>query len=141
MEGALFRLSGQRAKHYPDVMRTFERYAAGRAAKALAVQVYTATGEWPVTERYGLTAQVRAAATSIGSNLCEGAARRGPREFRRFLDQALGSHAELEFQLALARDLGYLTEGAAGELDKRLQECGRLLWQVYRRAREQAERS
>jgi len=122
-------------------MKAFERYAVGRAAKALAVHVYFLTRDWPPTERYGLTAQVRSAVTSIGSNVCEGAARRGPREFRRFLDQALGSHAELEFHMALAKDLGYLAEGAAAELDAKLQECGRLLWQVYRRAREQAERS
>jgi four helix bundle protein len=60
------------------------------------------TESWPVAERFGLTIQVRHAALSIPTNIAEGAANRGHREFRRYLDIALGSLSELTYLLRLA---------------------------------------
>jgi four helix bundle protein len=93
-------------------MQPYEPLDAWRAAHELAVAVHRATDRWPATERYGLTAQVRRAAFSVPLNIVEGRARFGPREFRRFLDIAWGSLAELEYSLRLAQDLGYLTPDA-----------------------------
>jgi four helix bundle protein len=112
-------------------MRPFERFAAGRAAHELALSVYRISAGWPGNELYGLTAQARRASVSIGANLAEGAARRGARELRRFLDLSRGSHAELQYLITLASDLGYISEEEQGELYLLLRKSGVLLWRLY----------
>ncbi|MGH9889126.1 MAG: four helix bundle protein [bacterium] len=77
------------------------------AAEDLAVLVYRATKGFPADERFGLTAQIRKSAVSIGSNIVEGCHRQGNKAFVAFLYQALGSAGELEFQLRLASRLGF----------------------------------
>ena len=74
---------------------------------ALAKQVYTMTRAFPGDERFGLTAQMRRAVVSVPSNIAEGQARRGRKEFVQFLSHAEGSLAELDTQLTLAAELGY----------------------------------
>ena len=74
---------------------------------ALAKQVYAMTRAFPGDERFGLTAQMRRAVVSVPSNIAEGQARRGRKEFVQFLSHAEGSLAELDTQLALAAELGY----------------------------------
>ncbi|MGD1100510.1 MAG: four helix bundle protein [Terriglobia bacterium] len=74
---------------------------------ALAKQVYSLTRSFPFDERFGLVAQMRRAAVSVPSNIAEGQARHGKKEFVHFLSHAEGSLAELDTQLALAMELGY----------------------------------
>lgn len=88
-------------------MRPFEELRVWQAAHALTLAIYQATANFPGPEMYGLTSQLRRAAASIGSNIAEGSAR-GDTEFHQFLRISLGSAAEVEYQLLLARDLGYL---------------------------------
>jgi four helix bundle protein len=75
-------------------------------AHELAMSVYRVTAQLPLEERYGLRAQLRRAAVSVACNIVEGAARRSPAEYARFLEVALGSAAEVRYLLDLARDLG-----------------------------------
>ena len=75
---------------------------------ALVRLVYEATHDFPKEETYGLSRQIRRAAVSIPSNLAEGAARNGQKEFLQFLGIVRGSLSELETQLLIAVDLGYL---------------------------------
>ena len=77
-------------------------------AMALVRLVYAATRSFPPEETYGLAAQIRRAAVSVPSNLAEGASRNGHKEFLRCLGIARGSLSELETQLLIASDLGYL---------------------------------
>ena len=76
-------------------------------AMALAKKIYAMTRAFPGDERFGLTAQMRRAVVSVASNIAEGQARHGRREFVQFLSHAEGSLAELDTQLALAVELGY----------------------------------
>jgi four helix bundle protein len=80
---------------------------------ALAKQVYSLTRSFPDDERFGLISQMRRAAVSVPSNIAEGQARQGRKEFVQFLSHAEGSLAELDTQLALSRELGYGKESDA----------------------------
>ena len=73
----------------------------------LVEEVYRISSDFPKQEAYGLTSQVRRAVVSVPSNLSEGAARNGNKEFINFLGMSLGSLAEVETQLIIASRLGY----------------------------------
>ena len=75
----------------------------------LAESVYRETRDFPLEERYGLTAQMRRAAVSFGSCIAEGCGRDGDRELARFVHMSMGSASELEFQTALSVRLGFAT--------------------------------
>lgn len=82
-------------------------------------EVYKVTGGFPREETYGLTSQIRKSAVSLPSNIAEGAARNSKKEFIQFLHIALGSCAELETQLLIARELGYASsEEVFGKLGR-----------------------
>lgn len=74
----------------------------------LVVEIYRITKDFPSDERYGLVAQMRRAAVSIVSNVAEGASRHSKKDFARFLYTARGSASELETQIIVSRELGYL---------------------------------
>lgn len=77
-------------------------------AMSLVRDVYTVTKAFPIEEQFGLISQLRRAAVSVPSNIAEGAARTSKREFAQFLSVARGSLAEVETQILIAKDLGYL---------------------------------
>jgi four helix bundle protein len=121
-------------------MGSYENLAAWQIAHQLVLAAYRSTATWPTAERYALTSQARRAAFSIAVNIAEGSAKRGPREFRRFLDISLGSLAELQYILKLALDLGYLTPEGYAELDHVRAQAGRLVWGLYRSLHERVKR-
>jgi four helix bundle protein len=96
-------------------------------ARSLAIRAYRATADFPAQERFGLVAQMRRAAVSIGSNIYEGCSRGGAKEFTHFLRMALGSVSELEFQTLLATDLGLLAPRASSELQEATNHTKRML--------------
>jgi four helix bundle protein len=96
-------------------------------ARTLAADLYAATRRFPTSERFGLTAQMRRAAVSVGSNIAEGCGRSGPRELIHFLHVALGSASELEFQLLLSIDLALLGESDATPLLTQTRNLKRML--------------
>lgn len=91
-------------------MMPFEKLTAWQCCHELFLEVYRITKGFPKSELYGLTSQMRRASFSAAANIAEGSAKRGPREFRRFLDISVGSLAELAYALRAAWDLGLLTE-------------------------------
>jgi four helix bundle protein len=109
-------------------------------ARQLALEVYRATARFPAAERFGLTAQMRRAAVSIGSNIAEGCGRSGNREFLHFLQIALGSASELEFQTQIASDLGMLNGDAAPPLDKPLGTVKGMLIRLIKSRRSRDDR-
>jgi four helix bundle protein len=117
--------------------KRFESLKAWQAAHALALAIYRSTEEWPVRERHGMVSQARRAAVSVSANIAEGSAKGGPREFRRFLDTANGSLAELQVYLLMAKELGYLSTASWGELEALRDHTGMLTWGLYRSIRDQ----
>ena len=113
-------------------MGHFGELTAWQRAHQLTVRIYEITIHFPSHERFGLTAQMRRASFSVASNIAEGYAKKGPKEFRRFLDIALGSLAELNYCLILARELRYLDEAAWREIEAMREETGRVVWGLYR---------
>jgi four helix bundle protein len=91
-------------------MSHFKELVVWQKSMQLVKQIYLATEHFPSKEIYGLTSQLRRAAISVPSNIAEGQARYSKPDFRHFLLIAKGSLAEIETQLLLANDLGYLKE-------------------------------
>jgi four helix bundle protein len=109
-----------------------EGLKAWAACHELALSVYQITSGWPRCEQYGLISQARRAAYSAASNIAEGSAKRGSKEFGRFLNISLGSIAELSYILLLARDLEYIKREQWGEIEALRDHAGRLTWGLYR---------
>ncbi|HET9743897.1 MAG TPA: four helix bundle protein [Terriglobales bacterium] len=108
-------------------MSNFHDLKVWQKAHELTLAVYRATSKFPREEIYGLVAQMRRCAVSVGSNIAEGRGRDGDVEFARFLAIALGSLTELEYQLLLSRDLGYIGDSEHEKLNVSVAEVNRML--------------
>jgi four helix bundle protein len=108
-------------------MRDFRELKVWHKAHSLTLDVYRATKSFPREELYSLTNQIRRAAVSIGANIAEGAGKDSRPEFSRFLQIAMGSASELEYQLLLSRDLGYLVPEIYEQLSQRVVETKKML--------------
>ena len=95
-------------------------------------EIYEETQSFPKAEQYGLVAQMRRAAVSIPSNLAEGAARKGKKEFRHFLNIAQGSISELDTQIELASMLTYIDTKSYGSLMQNLETISKMLFGLSR---------
>ena len=107
--------------------RDFRRIAAWRRAHELTLAVYRATESFLDWEKYGLVSQIRRACASIPTNVAEGCGRSTHSELARFIDIATGSASEVEYQLLLAKDLGYLPENKYKALSAEVIEIRRML--------------
>ena len=96
----------------------------------VCLAVYRCTEAFPRTETYGLRSQVRRAAVSIPSNIAEGSCRESDPDFRRFLLMSFGSANEVEYQLLLARDLGYMEASVHEELNANLVTIKKMLYSL-----------
>jgi len=108
-------------------MRDIRKYEIFQLADRQVLEVYRLTSKLPRSETFGLTAQMRRAATSIPTNLAEGAARSGAREFAQFVNVALGSCEELRYQLHLAEALGYIPKAEQQRLDRSYESVKKML--------------
>jgi four helix bundle protein len=123
MPSHIDRMSGTRCDSHKDLV-------VWQKALALAVEIYFLAERFPRAERFGLVTQMRRAAVSVPSNIAEGSARRTTRDFAAFLHVARGSLAELETQVLLAGQIGYLGEMQLRSTLPKLDEVGRLLTAV-----------
>jgi len=98
-----------------------------KKAHELTLKIYEITKEFPKDELFGLTSQMRRAATSIPCNIVEGKARGSSKDFKRFLLIARGSLEELKYQIFLSKDLNYINEDKYQEIINITKEVGRLL--------------
>jgi four helix bundle protein len=108
-------------------VKDFKDLRVWSKAHSLTIDVYKATLPFPKEELFGITSQMRRAASSIGANIAEGAGRKSDGELTRFLHIARGSAAELEYHLLLAHDLDLLSEAVHSLLARRTDEVQRML--------------
>ena len=108
-------------------MQSAKNLKVAERAMRVAKETYLVTKGFPPDERFGLTAQMRRSAVSIGSNIAEGCGRGTDRDFCGFLHIALGSASELEFQLELASGLELTTPERSANLHSLVGEVKRML--------------
>ena len=107
--------------------RNIRSYEVFKLSHEMVLKIYKSTKKFPNEERFGLTSQLRRSAYSIPMNLIEGGARRGEAEFRQFVNIAIGSCAEVQYQLELARDLSYFSTEEYTELNDNFARIGKML--------------
>ena len=99
-------------------MRDFRKIETWQLADDLVVAVYEATKSFPREETYGITSQIRRAASSVTANIVGGASRESSKDYAHFLQIARGSLAETQYFLHLAFRLGYMREDEAHDLEQ-----------------------
>ncbi len=91
-------------------MKTHKDLDVWKIGIGLVKDIYTLTNQFPKSENYGLSSQMQKSAVSIPSNIAEGAARQGKKEYIHFLYISLGSLAELETQIIIAKEISYIDD-------------------------------
>lgn len=107
-------------------------------AIAMVTHIYRATQSFPRQETYGLTSQIRRSAVSVASNIAEGQGRLSRREFHHFLGVARGSLIEMETQMVIAENLGFLSKADTQKLSDASGEVSRLLHGLMQSPRDTA---
>ena len=108
-------------------MQDFRNLKVWQKAHALTLAVYQVSTRFPGEERFGLTIQLRRTASSIPMNLAEGCGRENDAEFRKSLAIAMGAANQLEYQLLLAHDLGFLPADEHTRLTTAVVEVKRMI--------------
>jgi four helix bundle protein len=114
-------------------LKDFKELKVWSKAHETTLQLYRLTRQFPREELYGLTSQIRRAASSMGANIAEGSGRRSDGEMSRFLHIARGSAVELEYHLLLARDLELLPASSFTTLERQVDEIQRMLTSLIQR--------
>ena len=97
-------------------MRNFQELAIWQRSHLLTLRIYSISKGFPKDEMFGLTSQMRRSSSSIPTNIAEGCGRNSNPELNRFLVISAGSTSELQYQLILSKDLGYIIESIFKEL-------------------------
>jgi four helix bundle protein len=108
-----------------EKIKSFRDLEIWQEAHSLALEVYRITKDFPKEEIYGLTSQIRRAASSVAACIVEGHSRNTTKEFMKFLYDARASAAETEYHLLLSKDLNYLSVEIYEKLSSRYQVLGR----------------
>ena len=111
-----FRFSVKSMEQNSYKSRSYRDLEVWKLAIDFVKKVYQVTNNFPASEKFGLINQIRRAAVSIPSNIAEGQGRNSTKEFKQFLAISLGSLAELETQLIIAKEIEYLTQNGLDAL-------------------------
>ena len=109
------------------MVHNFRELIVWKKSIELSKRVYQLTKTFPSNELYALTSQMQRAAVSISANIAEGAGRVTDKDFAHFLSIALGSAYELETELVLAQNVGYLDEAVCAEVNSLIVEVQKML--------------
>ena len=116
-------------------IKRFEEIKAWQEARELAKLVYGCTRKVAMSKDFGLKDQLQRAAVSVGSNIAEGFARNGNREFSKFLWIAKGSAAEVQSQLYTAKDVGYISDRDFDIIYEKAESCIVLIYRFLKSIR------
>ncbi|MBI5381160.1 MAG: four helix bundle protein [Opitutae bacterium] len=108
-------------------MKNYHDLNVWKSSHALTIEIYRLTKAFPKEELFGLTSQLRRAASSIPANIAEGCGREGDAELKRFLNIALGSACEADYFVLLAGELGYLDSDSHSALAEKFVQLRRQL--------------
>jgi len=108
-------------------MQDFRKLEVWRRSHEFVLRIYKFSRQLPDDERFGLSSQMRRAASSIPANIAEGCGRKGRTELRQFLHISMGSASELEYLLLLARDLNLMDVSQHHRAEAELLEIKRML--------------
>ena len=108
-------------------MNSFRELIVWQKSMNLVTNIYQITSSFPAIEQFGLTSQIKRSAISIPSNIAEGFGRNSKNEFVRFLRISMGSLFELQTQLEIASNLGYLVKNKFNELQNNSIEIEEML--------------
>jgi len=109
------------------VSKPHKNLEAWKKAIALTTKIYKLTGKLPETEKFGLISQMRRAAVSVASNIAEGAARNTKKEFIQFLFNAQGSLSEVDTQIIICKELGYVSDNSCDSINQEMEEESKLI--------------
>lgn len=112
----------------PEETRPHRKLDVWKKSLLFAKSVYVVTSRYPSAEIYGLVSQMRRATISVPSNLAEGAARKGKKEFLQFINIAQGSLSELDTQIELSMMLNYISKEEYDELMEALRTISKMLF-------------
>ncbi len=108
-------------------MHDFKKLDVWHKSRILVANIYRLSKSFPKEEIFGLTSQIKRSAISIPSNIAEGCGRRTNKQLAYHLQVALGSCYELETQIVLAQDIGFLTKEEPGSIINHTQEVAKML--------------
>ena len=114
-------------------MHNHKNLKVWKRSVALATKVYSLTSDFPNEEKYGLVSQIRRCSVSISSNIAEGSGRGTDKEFRLFLNYALGSSFELETQLLISQNLHLVNEDVQIEVLDELVEIQKMIYSLIKK--------
>ena len=108
-------------------MQDFKKLKVWEKSHAMVLQVYKVTKQYPKEELFGLSSQLRRSAVSVPSNIAIGCCRGSEADFKRFLQIAMGSASEVEYQIMLSNDLDYIETNEFLTMQESVQEVKRML--------------
>ncbi|MBS7254696.1 four helix bundle protein [Flavobacterium branchiicola] len=108
-------------------MHQFKELLIWKKSRLFCSEIYQITSTFPGDEKFGITNQLRRASVSIPSNIAEGSSRNSNKDFSRFLEIAIGSAYEIETQLLISFDLGFLNSDKLEFLTDKLEEIVKMI--------------
>src|SRR5216117_771392 len=121
-------------------MAHYKTLKAWQHAERLAIECVRISKSFPDYEQHNLADQLRRASYSVPLNIAEGSTRRGSREYRRYLDTAWASLAEVQTALEIARDVGYIQPADYGRLEALAIETSKTLYGLLRKISDSSSR-
>jgi four helix bundle protein len=109
------------------MLKNYKDLKVWQKAYELCITIYQITKHFPKEEQYGLTSQIRRSAVLVPSNIAEGYGRKTTQEYMQSLYIAYGSHCELETQIMISKDLGYIKSDDFQELQQDIGDVERML--------------